>query len=175
MHRVTSIRKAGDIFQGQRINLPADPGVYAFWWVGDRQELLQGNRHIILKGPGGQPVDVEYMEWWPPEIELPCLYIGKTTNIKQRFSQHIKRGSKGRLHQIPETYEKQKGVTTSCQLRYGIEHIFINDMQPLEIIFNKVGFSYSTNFPDNAIVERFYMEDRLIGTWRPWFNVDSER
>lgn len=39
----------------------------------------------------------------------------------------------------------------------------------------KVGFSYIINFPENAIAERFFTEDRLIGTWKPWFNVDSER
>lgn len=175
MHRVTSIRKVEDIFQGQRIDLPEAPGVYAFWWVGNRQELLQANRHIVLKGPSEQPVDVEFMEWWPPEIELPCLYVGKSTNIKKRFSLHIKRGSEGRLHDIPETNEKQKAVTTSCQLRYGIEHIFKSDMSPLNIIYRKVGFSFTTNFPENAVAERFYTEDRLIGTWKPWFNVDSER
>jgi len=27
----------------------------------------------------------------------------------------------------------------------------------------------------NAIAERFFEEDRLVGTWRPWFNIDSER
>jgi hypothetical protein len=25
------------------------------------------------------------------------------------------------------------------------------------------------------VVERFYLEDYLIGALRPWFNVDSER
>lgn len=175
MHRVTSIRKVEDIFKGQRIDLPEISGVYAFWWTGDRQELLQANRHIVLKGPRELPVDVEFMEWWPPEIELPCLYVGKSTNIKKRFSLHIKRGSKGRLHEIPETNEKQKAVTTSCQLRYGIEHIFKGNINPLSIIYSKVGFSYTTNFSENAIAERFYTEDRLIGTWKPWFNVDSER
>ncbi len=175
MHRVESIQKVKNIFNGQRINLPEEAGVYAFWWVGPRQELLQSNRHIILKGPAEKPVDVEFMEWWPPEIEYPCLYIGKSTNIKKRFSLHIKRRSKKRLHNIPYTNEKQKPVTTSCQLRYGIEHIFKNNPKPLNIIYENVGFSYSTNFDANAVADRFYTEDRLIGTWKPWFNVDSER
>ena len=62
LHRITSIKKVEDIFQGQRIDLPEVPGVYAFWWVGNRQELLQTNRHIVLKGPSEQLVDVEFME-----------------------------------------------------------------------------------------------------------------
>lgn len=175
MHRVTSIRKIEDIFVGQRIDLPEEPGVYAFWWISEKQELFLANRYIVLKGPNERPVDVEFMDWWPPEIEYPCLYVGKSTNIKKRFSLHIKRKSLGRLHQIPPSNEKQKPVTTSCQLRYGIEHIFNEVPNPLDIIYRKVGFSFTTNFPENAIAERFFTEDRLIGTWKPWFNVDSER
>jgi len=170
-----SIRKVEDIFIGQRIDLPERAGVYAFWWITDKAELLSANRHVVLKGPNDRPVDVEYLDWWPKTIKQPCLYVGKTTNIKKRFSLHIKRGSHGRLHNIPISNEKQKPVTTTCQLRYGIEHVFKNAANPLEIIYNKVGFSYSIEFTDNAIAERFFTEDKLIGEWRPWFNVDSER
>ena len=79
------------------------------------------------------------------------------------------------MHNIPNGNEKQRNVTTSCQLRYGIEHVFKNHPSPLEVIDSKVGFSYSTRFSENSIAERFYAENRLIGIWRPWFNVDSER
>lgn len=85
------------------------------------------------------------------------------------------RGSTGRKHQIPNSNEKQRAVTTSCQLRYGIEHVFKKHNNPLDIINDKVGFSFTTNFSSNAIAERFFTEDRLIGMWRPWFNIDSER
>ena len=158
-----------------KVNIPASPGLYAFWWTGDRQELLLANRHIVLKGPGGRPVDVEFKDWWPPELEFPCLYVGKTINLRKRFGQHIKRKSPGRLHTIGKSNKKQKPRTTSCQLRYGIEHVFKIEKHPLNIIKEKVGYSYTTNLPDDAIAERFYAEDRLIGTWKPWFNVDSER
>ncbi len=175
MHLTDSIRFVRQIFQTKPIDLPEAAGVYAFWWLGEKQELLDGNRHIILKGPNERPVDVEYKDWWPAELPNPCLYVGKSTNIKKRFSLHIKRMKKGRLHQIPRNNIKQRPVTTSCQLRYGIEHVFRENPEPLELIFDKVGFSFSTEFPDNAIAERFFAEDLLIGTWKPWFNVDSER
>jgi len=175
MQTKTSIKKVGTIFSGNRIELPERPGVYAFWWIGSKDRLLAANRHVVLKGPGERPVDVKFRDWWPPELEYPCLYVGKSTNIKKRFSLHIKRDSTGRLHQIPATNEKQKPVTTSCQLRYGIEHIFKDHPSPLEIIFQYVGFSYTTDFNEDAIAERFFTEDRLIGTWKPWFNIDSER
>lgn len=175
MHSVPSVRKVEDIYLGNKINLPEEAGVYAFWWMGDRQELLDANRHIVLKGPGGMLVDVEFKDWWPAELQFPCLYVGKSTNIKRRFSLHIMRRRGGRLYSIPENNEKQPGVTTSGQVRYGIEHVFKDDPYPLNIINKKVGFSYTTKFAENPIAERFYTEDRLVGIWRPWFNVDSER
>jgi hypothetical protein len=88
---------------------------------------------------------------------------------------HIKSGSPERLHEALPGNMKAKPCTTSCQLRFGIEHVFPHEKQPLKLIFNHVGFSYRTDFPENAIAERFYEEDRLVGIWRPWFNVDSER
>ena len=174
MHTVLSIKPVSEIFVGNRLNLPEVAGVYAFWWLADKTEL-RSNRHIVLKGPNKKPVDVEYIDWWPKELEYPCLYVGKSTNIKNRFSLHIKRRCPSRLHKIPSNNMKQKPVTSSCQLRYGIEHIFKSEQNPLDIIFECIGFSYSTDFGDNAVADRFFTEDRLIGTWKPWFNIDSER
>ena len=177
MHRPESIRRVGQIFDGRSTNLPECPGIYVFWWVGPRADLMAGNRHIVLKGPGGRSVNVEYRDWWPEELELvyPCLYVGKTTNVRKRFSQHIMPKSPGRLHEAHPENVKAKPYTTSCQLRFGIEHVFPNEANPLKVIFNCVGFSHRTDFPDNAIAERFFEEDRLAGIWRPWFNIDSER
>jgi len=175
MHRPESIRRVDQIFVGRSIDLPERPGVYVFWWVGGRADLLAGNRHIVLKGPGKRPVNVEYRDWWPEELVYPALYIGKTTNVKRRFSLHIKRDCPGRLHLAHPENIKAKPNTTSCQLRFGIEHVFPNEQSPLSVIFTRVGFSHRTDFPDNAIAERFFEEDRLVGIWRPWFNIDSER
>jgi hypothetical protein len=175
MHERQSIRAVGSIFSKGAEPLPKMPGVYAFWWLGDREKLLTSNRQVVLRGPRKQLVNVEYRSWWPTELEYPCLYVGKTTNIKGRFSLHIKRGCPGRLHRAHPENWKVKPSTTSCQLRWGIEHIFPQESSPLTVIFNNVGFSYRIDFPDNAIAERFFEEDRLVGLWRPWFNIDSER
>ena len=118
---------------------------------------------------------VEYGDWWPKELRFPCLYVGKSTNIKNRFSLHLMRGTPGRVHQPHSAHAKVKPRTTSCQLRWGIEHVFPDERDSLRFILEHVGFSYNTHFPDNPIAERFFEEDRLVGTWRPWFNVDSER
>ena len=85
------------------------------------------------------------------------------------------RGSPGRLHKAHPRNVKAKPCTSSCQLRLGIEHVFQAEQDPLSVIFRAVGFSYRTDFLENAIAERFFEEDRLVGVWRPWFNIDSER
>lgn len=175
MHDKKDIRPINEVFRKQQIDLPAEAGVYAFWWLAPRIELMSSNRYIVLKGANEEPVDVEYRDWWPDDLNYPCLYVGKSTNIKKRFGLHIKRGSMGRLHEtLPNNY-KAKPKTTSCQLRHGIEHIFPDEADPLNLIFNSVGFSFQTDFDDNPIAERFFEEDLLIGLWRPWFNIDSER
>lgn len=170
-----NIRPINEIFIKRKIDLPEIPGVYAFWWLASKDALMSANRTIILKGPKEKLVKVEYHDWWPDELKYPCLYVGKTTNIKKRFSLHIKRNCSGRLHEAHPKGVKAKPKTTSCQLRFGIEHIFPEENEPLDIIYNSVGFSFTTDFSENAIAERFFEEDRLIGTWRPWFNIDSER
>lgn len=170
-----NIRPIREYLGRKGAQLREEAGIYAFWWIGDKAMLMGSNRRMILKGPGERPVEVEYRDWWPEHLTFPCLYVGKSTNIKKRFSLHLKTGCPGRLHVAHPEMHKAKPVTTSCQLRFGIEHIFPMEQDPLSLIRDCVGFSYRTNFSDNAIVERFYEEDRLVGTWRPWFNIDSER
>jgi hypothetical protein len=175
MHLPESIKSLGDIAANRPFPIPEKPGVYAFWWIADKTILLSSNRKLILKGPGGVLVAVEYRDWWPKELTYPCLYVGKTTNLRRRFGLHIKSDSNVRLHNTHPQQHKAKPNTTSCQLRWGIEHIFPDVSNPLDLMAKSVGFSYRDDFEDNAIAERFFEEDRLVGTWRPWFNIDSER
>src|ERR1700752_3003029 len=95
MYMASARRSVGQITAGRSIDLPDYPGVYAFWWIGSRSKLLRPNPPIVLKGPGERPVEVEYKEWWPKALVYPCLYVGKSTNIRKRFSLHLKRGSPG--------------------------------------------------------------------------------
>ncbi len=175
MHSKDQIKPVADIIRSRRIRLPESAGLYAFWWIGDKTKLLKANRNIVLKGPSGRLVSVEYKDWWPDELSFPCLYVGKSTNIKKRFSLHIKSGSRGRLHEISVGVVRPRAKTTSCQLRFGIENIFPDHPCPIEIISENVGFSFSNEFSENTIEDRFFGENRLIGVWKPWFNVDSER
>ena len=54
MLAATSVRAVKDIADVDRgpIYLPERAGVYAFWWTGRRQRLMEANRHIVLKDPG---------------------------------------------------------------------------------------------------------------------------
>lgn len=158
-----------------RILLPEMPGIYAFWWIGDKDELMNSETNFILSGPNKEKINVKYDDWWPDKLSYPCLYVGKTTNIKARFSQHLMRKSEGRLHNFLENEERVKRKTTSCQLRYGIEQLFRDEENSLKIIMEKVAFSYRVDTDEGATIRRFYDEDRLIGLWQPWFNLDSER
>jgi hypothetical protein len=177
MHAKSRIQSVGQIYGTKPNPLPDLPGVYAFWWISDRDRLLQkSNRNVLLAGPGGKKVKVVYEDWWPPELVYPCLYVGKTNNVKTRFGQHIMHGMPARLHAVHADHHKQKPYNTACQLRHGIEHIFPDESSPLEVIYGDVGFSYRADFKEhNAVAERFFEEDRLVGIWRPWFNIDSER
>jgi hypothetical protein len=157
------------------LSIPMSPGVYAFWWVGPMAQLLDANRLIVLRGPRGMRVKVHYHDWWPKDAPYPCLYVGKATKLKRRFGQHLLRGTFDRAHEPLDGNHKATPKTTTCQLRFGIEHVFPLETKPLTLIDKNVGFSWCDDFPDNAVAERFFAEDRLIGHLRPWFNIDSER
>jgi hypothetical protein len=175
MLKAESVHRVKDLPGLGESAVPSDAGVYAFWWMGSRRQLMNANRHIVLKGPGGNKIDVQYHDWWPDDAPYPCLYIGKTTNLKRRFGQHLLRRTAGRAHQPLSGNHKAKPRTTACQLRFGIEHVFPAEANPLALIKEAVGFSWYAGFDDNQVAERFFAEDRLVGHLRPWFNIDSER
>lgn len=52
MHSLTEIQSIREICLGSKIDLPHQAGLYAFWWIGEREKLLNSNRSIVLKGPG---------------------------------------------------------------------------------------------------------------------------
>jgi len=171
-----SIKPIREYYQNQRNLIPEKAGLYAFWWIGEKRELLkETQRNIVLKGPGEKPVKLRYEDWFPKDAPYPCLYIGKSTNLKKRISQHLLVNDSGRIYPRTHHFEKVKPKTTSCQLRTGMEHIFPNDKNPISKIMEHVGLSLRISTEEAAVVERFYLEDYSIGYYRPWFNLDSER
>ena len=154
------------------------PALYVFWWIGNRIILENSNRKIVLKGPklgkyaSHKSVNVEWI--LPKEDGTPiALYVGKTTNLTKRVNLHLRMGSEN--HKIVDD-NKIKAHTTSCQLRYGLDHLFRQREVPIKEILTHIGVSYEkTDETDGAVMDRFYNENFLIGLLRPWFNVDTER
>lgn len=143
-------------------------GLYVFWYNNHDQKAIGLNRAYSVAGPNGM---LEQITWdWNLEKDRICLYIGKSTNIKKRISLHLLLGTK-RLYDGDETMLKKK--TTACQLRSGFEYLYLrNNVDLFEEIQDRIELSYTVE-PD--FIKRFFYEDMLIGSWRPWFNVDSER
>jgi len=159
--------------------LPPVGGVYAFWWVGDFALLRSSrcNRELILHGPGGRDVSLEIDdEWLGLEAGLPVpLYVGKTAaGLAKRVGQHLMLGSK-RILPFGKGASKAKAPTTTCQLRAGVEHLFLSEPDTRALVLDNVGLSYVKLDGDEHAANRFYLEDLAIGLMHPAFNVDIER
>lgn len=74
MNLKRDIKSVEHLTRGARLDIPAEPGVYAFRWIDERSKLLAANTHIVLAGPRGKEVDVHFLNWWPKDLTYPCLY-----------------------------------------------------------------------------------------------------
>ncbi len=157
--------------------LPYEGGVYASWWTGPLEILRdKTTRSIVLHGPGGRPVPLEFDDkWLGLSTELPVpLYVGKTAaSIAKRIGQHSRLKDK-RMLPLGQSLRKKKRPTTSCQLRAGVEHIFPHERDTRALILDNVGLSYVVLDGDEHAAHRFYLEDLAIGMMHPPFNVDIE-
>lgn len=184
-------------------------GIYIFWYNGSVAELDTYHRHLLIKGKVSADNTIKEKDkkhdfhritfdtgWFPEEIKNQfALYVGKSTNIANRFGMHLKMGTshtcwKEKMLDKSLDHEDQNlpylriySPTTSCQFRSGIELLLKNKSEEefWEILKHKITFSFlpldtrDAANTDLNVVERFYLEDYLIGALRPWFNVDSER
>ncbi|WP_452223711.1 hypothetical protein [Lacinutrix chionoecetis] len=163
-------------FNGNRIRYTNTPdnekGLYAFWLTNNDGDVERLNRSLEIKGPGNIP---KTFTWdWNVNEKYILVYIGKTTTFKSRLTQHLK--LKTFSWEIPEEKTSPYKLTTSCQLRTGIEHLLTAKNQPnnqgLDFIKERIQVSY---IPLDGLGNRFFAEDLAIGKGKPWFNVDSER
>lgn len=160
--------------------LPKAGGVYAFRWTGPRTIFAseEFNRRIHLHGPGGRTVQLEVdEEWLGLDADLPVpLYVGKNAqSLSSRIGQHLLLGTSGRVIPRQLGTQRHKPPTTSCQLRSGIEHFFLQEDEPRDLILANVGLSYVVLHGDVNGANRFYLEDLAVGLMRPPINVDIER
>ncbi|MGO1584784.1 hypothetical protein [Mesonia sp.] len=96
--------------------------------------------------------------------------MGKTTNLRNRISGHLKLESpKGN----PYSKNKLLKKNTVSQMRLAIEALAGENM--LQGIRNNVTVSDHLMRSYSESINRFYVEDALIGKYFPLFNVDIER
>jgi len=144
-------------------------GIYGFWLNNHDGYVQTLNRNFYIKGPGNSDI---FIKWdWNLSNEKICLYVGKSTDIKKRLSQHLMLGTE-KLYEGKETFLLKK--TTACQLRTGFDFLYLH--QKTENIFKEMDQRLEFSFlKEEDFIKRFYLEDYLIGNLLPWFNVDSER
>ena len=157
-------------------------GIYVFWWTGDqnvvKNRLLKSKYR--LKGPHiknsfNNYIEINFTEEWidaATHSNKLCLYVGKSTNIKQRVLGHIR-------YNVPNIWgEDHKPIfgrkpNTVSQLRIGIERVFGQTM--IKEILENVSLSWIQLEGKENVINRFYLENKLIGDLYPLFNIDAER
>lgn len=171
--RLNEIISRGAISQNKICN---KGGVYAFWWCGNQDDLKEKLlfRNYPLKGPGGKEITIRFSEDWIKRASFQdriCLYVGKSTNMRKRVSGHLRLKTENLWNGSPTVGNKKPN--TVSQLRIGIERIFDRNMRD-EIISN-VALTWEVLDGEEHCVNRFYLENLVIGTYYPIFNVDIER
>lgn len=160
--------------------IPQKGAVYVFWWTGTNSVFkdLSVNRTIKFKGPNQRPVNITLTDDWlfhrGVDVPIP-LYVGKTAdNLSKRIGLHLQLGTARGLT-LGEDALGEKRKTTSNQVRDRIERMFLNVKDTRELILNNLGLSYTILDGDEESVNRFYLEDKMIGELFPLFNIDIER
>ena len=153
----------------RKYNILDKMGVYVFWYYNKSKKLNELNRNLIINGPSNEKLNIEWN--WNLDNEYVCLYVGKTTTMKKRISQHLLLDTEN-LKNINGCQKNKK--TTACQLRSGFDYLY-SKLDNIYILNELMEHLYLSIYYEENFINRFYLEDYLIGKLRPWFNVDSER
>ena len=145
------------------------PVIYSFWFDNRNRKIKNLKRNFILKGPNSREISSTWD--WNLEDDYVCLYIGKKTIFKKRLGLHL-------LLKTKNLYEKESNLinkkTTTCQLRSGFD--FLYQKAKKENIIEELEKRILISIIEiDDVIERFYLENYLIGHFKPWFNIDSER
>lgn len=147
-------------------------GLYVFWWIGDRKIILGSRRTIYMQGPSKKAMEVDLADWFPEGLKFIPLYVGKSTNLPSRVGQHLLLKTDSYRTKSGDIKYISRPKTTSCQLRHGIEVLFVGEPDSKSLMLDNVGL---TVVPETRFATRFYLEDLAIGYLKPWFNLDTER
>lgn len=165
-------------------------GIYVFWWSGNDSRFRESvDKGYLLKGPHKfsdekqNLVQVEICEEWINHKRYNdriCLYVGKTTQLHTRIKNHVKLTTKniwkkkdGKTLRAGEEFSFGKKPNTVSQLRIGVERLFKD--HSVDLIKKHVQVSFLPLEGNKHAINRFFIEDRLIGQLFPIFNMDIER
>jgi len=156
----TAVSPSGSSFRMQSGQVPKSGGVYVFWWTGPTSSLKADsfNRNVNLHGSEGRTVSVEVDdEWLGLDANLPIpLYVAKSAaSLSSRIGQHLLLGTPARILPSSIAAQRHKAGTRSCQLRAGVEHHFLAEANPLDLIRGNIGVSYVVLDGDANAANRF--------------------
>jgi len=67
------------------------PSIYCFWLKNYTNQVKSMHRVLSIKGPNEEPNELEW-DWNITDTNI-LLYVGKTTNFKNRLKQHLLLGT----------------------------------------------------------------------------------
>lgn len=152
-------------------------GVYIFWWDLSKSKFIESHKRILIEKVPKKSLKIKVTaevtdEWIEAATHKNkiCLYIGKSTNLRNRMSGHLKLKSP---KENPYSKNKLLKKNTVSQMRLALEGLAGENM--LQEIRDNVTVSYHIMRSYSESINRFYIEDALIGKYFPLFNIDIER
>ncbi|MCG9879717.1 MAG: hypothetical protein MH472_03880 [Bacteroidia bacterium] len=156
-------------------------GLYGIWLKKDAcPNFDKLNFKLSVKSKSNEVSHKVVWNWNKDEKYIP-LYIGKSTVIGKRLSQHLGVLSDNNWFLgAPNDNLVYKKNSTSNQFRAGLEQLLRNTKGLISpgkenaLDFFKDSVFIKIIKVDN-VEDRFYLEDFSIGYFQPWFNIDAER
>lgn len=176
----------------------SEAGIYCFWWIGSLEILNSGMRTVKIKGkkvgadekrlhPELQLIEDDHIlhtVTWQFDIQRNVghvpLYVGNASNIFKRIHQHVQwpdtASTSYKRDGTVSRIEHAGTVNSQAQFRKPFEYLFQKKTEDERIQYLReyVGISF-INTKLHDINNHFFWEDKLIGTLRPPFNLDSVR
>lgn len=191
-----------DLFEGRATDklkgLAKKSGIYVFWWLGSLDKFKTAKYYIkgSTNADSHREIEVTFIPNWLDAATHNgklCLYVGKSTNIHNRVKGHLRyntpniwKDGKEKEWEVAKNFSEEKfnkvqfgfgkKPNTVSQLRIGLERIF--HKHALDEIKKHVALSWyelPDTESDSHAVNRFYIEDKLIGELFPLLNIDVER
>lgn len=136
-------------------HLPSKPGIYIFWWIGDRSIFEKVQTTVKIKA--GKAVGhhiIRLSHWYANNLPYIPLYVGKSVDVRKRvLTGHLR-----------DKTDKYQSISWWLQTIFPGRNI-------AETLTSDCGISSLEEACDK---EKIFLENMYIGILRPWFNLRSE-